>query len=136
MKRRELPKPGKLVALRSFAIINFAAIIGFFLGTVSFTASMILFPNATFAFLFANAVGGLSHFGSNYVMQSQRKEKFVKNFFVFNATGVIGFLVESAVFAVAIILIQDPTASWLCSCIVGTLSHFVLNDTAMKFQLK
>jgi MFS-type transporter involved in bile tolerance (Atg22 family) len=136
MGRRELPKQGKLAVFKSFIIFNLAAVVGFLLGTVSFTASMLFFENPTFAFLFANAVGGLSHFGSNYVMQRQTTDKFAKNFFVFNATGIVGFLVSSAMFAIAILVIQDSNASWLLSCLVGTMSHFVLNDKAMKLSLK
>jgi putative flippase GtrA len=69
-------------------------------------------------------------------MQRQTSEKIVKNFVVFNATGIIGFLVASVMFAVAIIYIKDSTAAWLCGSVVGTLAHFVLNNKAMKFPKK
>jgi putative flippase GtrA len=106
------------------------------LGTAAFSASMVLFPNPTFAWLFGNAVGGLSHFGANYLMQRQTTDKLAKNFIVFNATGVIGFIVASAMFAVTILFIQDSTIAWLSGSLVGTLSHFILNERAMKFSLK
>ena len=134
MRRTELPKPSKVAVFKSFVIFNVAAVVGFLLGTVSFGASMLLLPNATFAWLFGNAVGGLSHFGANFVMQRQKKEKIAKNFVVFNATGIIGFLVASVMFAAAIIFVQDSTAAWLCGSLIGTMSHFVLNDRAMKIQ--
>jgi len=131
-----LAKPSRLAAFKCFVIFNLAAVIGFILGTVSFTASMFVFPNPTFAWLFGNAVGGLSHFGANYVMQRQTRDKIAKNFIVFNATGIIGFLVASGMFAVAILYIQNSTAAWLLGSLVGTLSHFILNDRAMKLNLK
>ncbi|MCW4009132.1 MAG: hypothetical protein NWF05_00735 [Candidatus Bathyarchaeota archaeon] len=131
-----MEKTSRLAVFKSFVLFNLAAFVGFALGTVSFTASMFVYPNPTFAWLFANAVGGLSHFGANYVMQRQTKDKIVKNFVVFNATGIVGFLVSSAMFAAAILLIKDSTASWLLGCLVGTLSHYVLNDRAMKFSFK
>ena len=132
----ELPKMGKFGILKNFTLFNIAAVIGFLLGTASFTVSMLLFPNPTFAWLFANGVGGLSHFAANYFMQRQTKEKIVKNFIVFNATGIIGFLVASATFAVVIIYIQNSTAAWLLGSIVGTLAHFILNHKATKQKPK
>ncbi len=136
MVRREFPKTSKISVMRNLVIFNLAALVGFLLGTASFTASMLFFPNPTFAWLLANVLGGISHFGANFVMQRQTKDKIAKNFIVFNATGIIGFLAASAMFAVAILCIQDSTAAWLCGSIVGTLSHFVLNDKAMKVNLK
>ena len=136
MRRSEFPKTGKFAVLRNLAIFNFTAIIGFVLGTASFTASMFFFPNPTFAWLFANCAGGLSHFGTNYVMQGQTKETIAKDFVVFNATGILGFLVSSAMFAVAILCTQNSTAAWLLGSLVGTLSHFALNYKAMKLSLK
>ena len=131
-----MPKSNRLAAFKCFVIFNLAAVIGFILGTISFTASMYFFPNPTFAWLLGNAVGGLSHFGANYVMQRQTKDKIAKNFIVFNVTGIIGFLVASGMFAVAILYIQNSTAAWLLGSLVGTLSHFILNDRAMKLNLK
>jgi hypothetical protein len=136
MRRTELPKPGKFAVIRNLMIFNFAAVIGFLLGTASFTVSMFLFPNPTFAWLVANAFGGVSHFGANWMMQGQSKDKIAKNFVVFNATGILGFLAASAMFAVAILCIQDSTASWVLGSMVGTLLHFVLNDRAMKLNFK
>jgi hypothetical protein len=136
MGRSELPKSGKLAGFKCFILFNLAAVIGFLLGTASFSASMIIFLNPTFAWLFGNAIGGISHFGFNYIMQRQTKDKIAKNFIVFNATGIIGFLVASAMFAVVILYIQNSTAAWLCGSLVGTLAHFVLNDRAMKLSLK
>jgi hypothetical protein len=136
MRRTQLPKEGKLAVFKCFLIFNLAAVVGFLMGTASFSASMFVFPNPTFAWLFGNAVGGLSHFGANYVMQKQTKDKIAKNFIVFNATGIIGFLISSAMFAAAIIFIQNSTAAWLMGSFVGTLTHFLLNDRAMKFNVK
>lgn len=146
---RELPKPSKFAVFKNFMIFNLAAVVGFILGTVSFTASMLVYPNPTFAWLFANGVGGISHFGANYIMQRQTKEKIVKNFIVFNATGLIGFLVASGAFAAAIIYIQgsamagligsfnitDSTAAWLIGSALGTVAHFILNDKATNLKL-
>jgi hypothetical protein len=136
MRRSELPKAGKFAVLRNLLIFNITAVIGFILGTVSFTASMLAFANPTFAWLFANCVGGLSHFGTNWVMQGEPKDTIAKNFVVFNCTGIIGFLVSSAMFAVAILVIQNSTAAWLIGSLVGTLSHFCLNYQAMKPKIK
>ncbi len=137
MGRLERPiKFRRLAALKCFVIFNLAAVVGFILGTVSFTASMFVFPNPTFAWLFGNCIGGLSHFGANYKMQRQKKEKIVKNFIVFNATGMIGFLVATGMFAAAIIFLQNSTAAWLMGSFVGTLTHFLLNDRAMKLEIK
>ena len=136
MRHSEFPKTGKFAVLRNLAIFNFTAVIGFVLGTVSFTGSMFFFPNPTFGWLLANCVGGLSHFGANYVMQGKSKVKIGKCFVVFNCTGILGFLASSATFAVAILCIQDSTASWLLGSLVGTLLHFVLNYKAMKISLK
>ena len=69
-------------------------------------------------------------------MQRQTTDKIAKNFIVFNATGIIGFLVSSVMFAAAIIFIQDSTVAWLAGSLVGTLSHFLLNERAMKLSLK
>jgi hypothetical protein len=135
MRRSEFTKTGKFAVLRNLMIFNFTAVIGFVLGTASFTASMFFFPNPTFAWLFANCIGGLSHFGTNYSMQ-QNKERIGKCFVVFNVTGILGFLASSAMFAVALIFIKNSTASWLLGSLVGTLSHFVLNYKAMKLSLK
>jgi hypothetical protein len=135
MRRSEFPKTGKFAVLRNLMIFNLTAVIGFVLGTASFTASMFFFPNPTFAWLFANCIGGLSHFGTNYSMQ-QNKERIGKCFVVFNVTGILGFLASSAMFAVALIFIKNSTASWLLGSLVGTLSHFVLNYKAMKLSLK
>ena len=131
-----MPKSGRLSGLRCFILFNLAAVVGFILGTIAFAASLFFYPNDTFAWLFANVVGGLSHFGANYVMQRQTKDKIAKNFLVFNITGILGFLAASAIFELAIILIQNPNAAWLCGSLVGTASHFVLNDRAMKLNLK
>jgi putative flippase GtrA len=129
-----MPKSSRFKTLKCFIMFNLAAVIGFLLGTASFTSSMFMLPNPTFAWLFANAVGGLSHFGANYVLQRQTKEKIVKNFIVFNATGIIGFLVATVMFAVAIIYVQNPTASWLIGTLMGTLAHFALNQKAMNYN--
>jgi hypothetical protein len=136
MRRSDFSKAGKFAALRRLIIFNFAAVVGFILGTVSFASSMLLFPNPTFAWLFGNCVGGLSHFGANWVMQGQSKKEFGKSFIVFNATGVIGFLLASAMFAISEIFIQNSNVSWLLGSVVGTLSHFVMNDKAIKLDLK
>jgi hypothetical protein len=135
MGRRELPKVNKVAVFKNFMIFNFAAVIGFVLGTAAFTGSMVVFPNATFAWLFGNVIGGISHFGANYVMQRQTKDKIVKNFVVFNATGIIGFLLSSGMFALALVCLQNSTAAWLCGSLVGTFSHFALNYGAMNFKL-
>lgn len=136
MGNRELPKQGKFDIFRNFAIFNLAGFIGFILGTAAFTASMLVFPNPTFAWLFANGVGGISHFSANYIMQRQKKEKIVKNFIVFNATGIIGFIVSTVAFAATIIYIQHPTAAWLIGSTPGALAHFILNDKAINLNLK
>jgi putative flippase GtrA len=128
----EMPKIGTFGILKNFILFNIAAVVGFILGTFAFTGSMFIFPNPTFAWLFANAIGGLSHFAANYLMQRQTKEKIVKNFIVFNATGIIGFIVATATFAVVIIYIQDSTSAWLLGSLVGTLAHFILNHKATK----
>jgi hypothetical protein len=136
MRRSDFTKAGKFAALRRLIIFNFAAVVGFILGTASFAASMIMLPNPTFAWLFGNCIGGLSHFGANWVMQGQSKKEMAKCFIVFNATGILSFLFASAMFAVAVIFVQDSTVSWLSGSIVGTLSHFVMNDRAMTIKLK
>jgi hypothetical protein len=130
-----LPKVGKFDLSKNFIIFNLAGVIGFLLGTVSFTVSMFVFPNPTFAWLFANCIGGVAHFSANYLMQRQTKEKLVKNFVVFNATGIAGFLVATATFAVAILYIQNSTAAWLCGSLFGTFAHFMLNNKAMNLNL-
>jgi hypothetical protein len=146
MRRSESPKSGKVAAFKRFMIFNLAAVIGFTLGTVSFTASMFIYSNATFAWLFANVIGGLSHFSANYIMQRQKKEKIVKNFVVFNVTGIAGFLISSAVFAATLLLTQNSTVAWisaqsstlawLSGSLFGTVSHFILNNRAMKIEFK
>ncbi len=136
MRRSDFTKAGKFAALRRLIIFNFAAVVGFLLGTASFTASMFLFPNPTFAWLLGNCVGGLSHFGANWVMQGQSKKEMVKCFVVFNATGIVSFLLASVMFALAVVFIHDSTVSWLLGSVVGTLSHFVMNDKAIKLNLK
>ena len=136
MRRSDFTKVGKFAALRRLVIFNSAAVVGFLLGTASFTASMFLFPNSTFAWLFGNVVGGLSHFGANWAMQGQSKKEIGKCFIVFNATGIASFLLASAMFAFAIIFIQNSTTSWLLGSVVGTLSHFAMNEKAIKFNIK
>lgn len=135
MSNRKLPKIGRLNILRNFAIFNLGGTIGLILGTISFTASTLLYPNPTFAWLLANGIGGISHFIANYIMQRQKKEKIVKDFIVFNASGVIGFLVATVTFAVAIIFIQHSTAAWLVGNAPGTIVHFILNDKAANIKL-
>jgi putative flippase GtrA len=138
MGNRELPKLGKVAVFKNFAIFNFAAVIGFILGTAGFAVSLLVYPNPTFAWLFANGIGGVAHFAANYVMQRQtkeKKEKIVKNFIVFNATGLIGFFVSTIAFAATIIYIQDPTAAWFIGSFIGTLAHFILNDKATNLNL-
>ena len=125
----KLPKFG---AFKCLIVFNLAAIIGFIVGTASFTTSMFLSNNSTFAWLLGNCIGGLSHFSANYFMQRQTKEKIVKNFVVFNATGIAGFLVASAVFASSIIFIRDSNASWILGSIAGTSAHYLLNIKAMQ----
>jgi predicted acyltransferase len=139
-------KSGKAAALKCFIIFNLAAVVGFILGTAAFMISMAAFNNPTFSFLFSNCIGGLSHFASNHIMQRKKNEKFVKNFVVFNATGIAGFLISSLVFAITILLTQNSTIAWLSSqssslawlssSLFGTLTHFLLNDRAMKINLK
>jgi hypothetical protein len=136
MRRSDFTKAGKFAALRRLVIFNFAAIIGFALGTASFTSSMFVYANPTFAWLFANCVGGLSHFGSNWVMQGQSKKEMGKCFIVFNATGILSFLFASGMFAVAVVFIKDSTASWLLGSLIGTLTHFIMNEKAMKLSLR
>ncbi len=136
MRRSDFTKAGKFAALRRLIIFNSAAVVGFILGTAAFTASMFLFPDATFAWLFGNCVGGLSHFGANWIMQGQSKKEIGKCFIVFNATGIISFLLASAMFAMTEIFTQNAAASWLLGSIVGTLSHFAMNEKAIKFTLK
>jgi hypothetical protein len=136
MRRSDFTKAGKFAAVRNLLIFNFAAVVGFALGTVSFTSSMYFFPNPTFAWLFANVIGGLSHFGANWKMQGQSDEKIGKCFVVFNITGILGFLASSATFAAAVIFIQNSNAAWLLGSFVGTFSHFALNYKAMKLKIK
>lgn len=127
--------PSKLhrfAAFKCFIIFNLAAIVGFILGTAGFVAFMSLFNNATLAWLFGNVIGGVSHFSANYVMQRQTKEKIVENFVVFNATGIAGFLVETAVFAASIVFIREPNTSWILGSIAGTAAHYLLNTKAMQ----
>ncbi len=145
MRRSDFTKAGKFAALRRLIIFNFAAVVGFLLGTAGFTASMTAFSSATFSWLFGNCIGGLSHFGANWVMQGQSKKEMAKCFVVFNATGIISFLFASATFAVALVLIHasttswlvanESTISWLAGSVVGTLSHFVMNEKGMKVNL-
>jgi putative flippase GtrA len=115
-------------------IFNLAAVIGFILGFVSFIVAMYLYPNDTFGWLFSNVVGGLSHFTANYFMQRQTSEKIAKNFIVFNATGIIGFLAASGMFALTLSLLKEPNVSWLLGSMVGTTSHYLLNNEAMKIN--
>lgn len=136
MRRSDFAKAGKFAAIRRLVIFNFAAIIGFALGTASFTSSMFLYANPTFAWLFANCVGGLSHFGSNWKLQGQSKKEMGKCFIVFNATGILSFLFASGMFAVAEIFLRNSTASWLLGSLIGTLSHFVMNEKAMKLNIR
>ncbi len=136
MRRSDFTKAGKFAALRRLIIFNFAAVVGFALGTASFTVSVFLYPNATFAWLFGNLIGGLSHFSANYIMQGQSKKEIAKCFVVFNATGIASFLLASAMFAAAVVFIKDSTISWLLGSIVGTLTHFVMNDKAMTFKIR
>ena len=136
MRRAKIPKTGKFAMFKSMVLFNFAALIAFLLGTAAFELSMFAFPNPTFAWLFANALGGVSHFGANFVLQKQTTKGIAKNFIVFNATGIIGFLIASAMFAVAIIFIQNSTAAWFVGSLFGTMTHFILNDKAMKLDIK
>jgi hypothetical protein len=136
MRRSDFAKTGKFAAFRRLFIFNFAAVVGFLLGTASFTGSMFLNPNPTFAWLFGNCVGGLSHFGANWAMQGQSKKEFGKCFIVFNATGILSFLFASGMFAVSEVFIQNSTSSWLLGSVVGTLSHFVMNDKAIKLEFR
>ncbi len=136
MRRSDFTKTGKFAALRRLLIFNSAAFVGFILGTASFTASMFLYPNPTFAWLFGNCVGGLSHFGANWVMQGQSKKELGKCFVVFNATGILSFLFASGMFAVSEVFIQNSTSSWLLGSVVGTLTHFVMNDKAVNINFK
>ena len=136
MRRSDFTKAGKFAALRRLVIFNCAAIIGFVLGTISFTSITLITGNPTFAWLFANCVGGLSHFGSNWMMQGQTRNELPRNFVVFNATGILSFLFASGMFEVSVLFIQNSTASWLLGSLVGTLSHFVLNEKAMMFRFK
>jgi hypothetical protein len=39
-------------------------------------------------------------------------------------------------FAISEIFIQNSNVSWLLGSVVGTLSHFVMNDKAIKLDLK
>ncbi|MFB3888547.1 MAG: hypothetical protein ACE14S_03585 [Candidatus Bathyarchaeia archaeon] len=136
MRRSDFSKTGKFAAVRRLFIFNFAAVLGFLLGTASFTASMFLHPNPTVAWLIGNLVGGLSHFSANWLMQGESKKEFGKCFVVFNATGIISFLLASLVFAAAEIFIQHSTAAWLLGSVVGTLSHFVMNDKAIRINFR
>ncbi len=134
MRRSDFTKAGKFAAVRRMVIFNFAAVVGFLLGTAGFTASMFMFPNPTFAWLFGNCIGGLSHFSANYIMQGQSKKEITKCFIVFNATGIIGFLAASGIFALARFLAVEPNASWLFGSMVGTTTHYVLNNEGMKLN--
>ena len=136
MRRSDFTKAGKFAAVRRLVIFNFAAIIGFILGTVTFTSVMFINGNPTFAWLFGNCTGGLSHFGSNWAMQGQTKNDLKRNFVVFNATGVLSFLFASGMFEISVLFVQNSTLSWLLGSLVGTLSHFVLNEIAMKYSIR
>ncbi len=127
-------KASRFASLKCFIIFNLAAVVGFTLGFASFAISMFFWPNDTFGWLFSNVVGGLSHFTANYFMQRQTKEKIAKNFLVFNITGIMGFLFASGMFALAVFLIKEPNVSWLLGSMVGTTSHYVLNNQAMKLN--
>jgi hypothetical protein len=127
-------KPSRLANLKCFILFNLAAVVGFLLGFASFAVSMFFWPNDTFAWLLSNVVGGLSHFVANYFMQRQTTEKIAKNFLVFNFTGIIGFLCASGMFALALFLVKDSNASWLAGSAVGTTTHYLLNNRAMKLD--
>jgi len=124
----------RFASFKCFIIFNLAAVIGFLAGFGTFAFSMYFYPNYTFGWLFSNVAGGLSHFTANFLMQKQTSEKIAKNFIVFNATGIIGFLAASAMFAVAIVLIKEPNVSWLLGSIVGTTTHYLLNNEGMKLN--
>jgi hypothetical protein len=134
MRRSDFTKTGKFAHIRRLFLFNFAAVVGFILGTVTFTAAMLLYPDPNFAWLFGNVVGGLSHFGANWALQGQSKQEFGKCFVVFNATGIVSFLLASVMFGVAEVLGMDATVSWLSGSVVGTLSHFVMNDKAINLN--
>jgi putative flippase GtrA len=135
LAQEKCPTQGsRLAGLKCFLIFNLAAVVGFITGFVSFLVAMYFYPNDTFGWLFSNVVGGLSHFTANYFMQRQTSEKIAKNFIVFNATGIIGFLAASSMFALSLILIGEPNVSWLLGSMVGTTSHYVLNNEAMKIN--
>lgn len=136
MRSSDFSKTGRFATLRRLILFNFAAVVGFILGTVAFALSMFFYPDPTFSWLAGNLVGGLSHFGANYVLQGQSKSEFAKCFIVFNATGIVSFLLASGMFALAIVFIQESNVSWLLGSIVGTLSHFVMNDKAIQFNIK
>ncbi len=129
-------KGGKFAAFRRLILFNIAAVIGFILGTIAFTVSIFFYPDPTVAWLTGNVVGGLSHFAANYELQGQTKNEFAKCFVVFNATGIVSFLLASAMFATSVIFVGDSTASWFMGSVVGTLSHFVMNDKAIKIEFK
>lgn len=134
MEKRELHKAGKITLLKNFTLFNLAGFLGFILGTAAFTITMIIYPNPTVAWLFANGIGGIAHFSANYIMQRQAKNKIVKNFIVFNVTGTVGFIVATITFAVAIIFIQNSTAAWLIGNTPGAFTHFILNDKAANIK--
>jgi len=104
------------------------------LGFTSFAVSMFFWQNDTFGWLLSNVVGGLSHFTANYFMQRQSTEKIAKNFLVFNITGIMGFLFATGMFALAIFLIKESNVSWLLGSMVGTTTHYLLNNQAMKLN--
>ena len=135
MRRSDFTKAGKFAAFRNLMIFNFAAVVGFTCGTVAFESSIFLLPNPTFAWLFSNVIGGLSHFGANWTMQGQKNE-IGKCFIIFNVTGIMSFVASSATFAVAILALQNSTVAWLLGSLVGTLSHFAMNYKAMKIGIK
>ncbi len=135
MRRSDFSRTGRFAAFRRLILFNLAAVVGFLLGTIAFTISMFLYPNPTISWLAGNCVGGLSHFTANYILQGQSRNEIAKCFVVFNATGIISFLFASAMFAVAIIFIRESTTSWLLGSIVGTLSHFVMNDQGMRLNI-
>ena len=136
MRTSDFSKAGKFAAIRRFFLFNAAAVVGFVLGTAAFAISNFLYPNPTLSWLVGNAVGGLSHFAANYILQGQSKNEIAKCFIVFNATGILAFFFASGMFAAAIILVKDSTISWLMGSAIGTTTHFVMNDRAIRLDIK
>ena len=136
MDNKEMPKVGKFAVFKSFIIFNLAALVGFILGTAAFGALMYVYLNPTVAWLFANGIGGISHFGSNYIMQRyiRTKKKIIKNLIIFYTAGIIALLVSTIVFEVVIILIQEPIIAWVTGSLIGTLVHFIFNRKAISLS--